>query len=516
MGILSAGGTVEGSGQAHPLSNETDTRVIEGYLWRESIVVGEQLHIHASTDAAFFRVDLYRIGAVPEFAGSAGCFPGRYGPAPAHPDGVADHASPAVDWYWPAYEFTTPSHWNPGVYVAFFVESGSDTPLVTAETGRPPGDVPYDVDDLKGHGREFFILRPCVPGGAKILYKKSSFTRHAYNRSDGPGIERASSLYDNAVYVSGDGVEPRGHKVSMHRPGGIDDLAYWDAPFIAWLERAGYQVEFCTDLDLHSDPELLSFYRLLLSVGHDEYWTTEMRVNVETFVEAGGNVAFFSANTCWWRVHVTDSGTALVADTDHRVGEVYPHEPATDQWWAPKPSGAGVPENTMTGVSFRNGGMWPGQWPGDRPCPGFTVQHADHWVYEGTGLRDSSDGGMADVLGAGLPLIGYECDGAAFRYVGDGVARATGTDGTPESFLILGIAVLEPVHEDLHGIRKGYWNCASREVGTTGPRAATMGVYTRNGTVFTAATTDWPVIVARGCDEGVDRVTRNVLDRLSS
>jgi hypothetical protein len=123
---------------------------------------------------------------------------------------------------------------------------------------------------------------------------------------------------------------------------------------------------------------------------------------------------------------------------------------------------------------------------------------------------------VADVLGAGLPLIGYECDGAAFRYDGDGVARATGTDGTPGSFLILGIAVLEPVHEDFHDIRIGHWNCTSRELDNTGPRAATMGVHTRNGTVFTAATTDWPVIVAQGCDEGVDRVTRNVLDRLSN
>ncbi len=490
--------------------------MIEGYFWCESIVVGEQLHLHVSTDSAFFRVDFYRIGAVHDFVGSAGWFPGRFAPAPAHPDGVAGHASPAVDWDWHAYTVSTPSHWNPGIYVAFFVESDGCTPVATGETGRPTGNLPYDSDDIKGLGREFFVLRPRVPGRAKILYKKSSFTRHAYNRSDGLGTERASSLYENAVYVPGQGTERGGHKVSMHRPGGIDDLSYWDAPFIAWLERAGYQMEFCTDLDLHSDPGLLSSYRLLLSVGHDEYWTAAMRASVEAFVDGGGNVAFFSANTCWWRVHVTDDGTALVADTDHRIGEVYPHLPATDRWWTPEPTGVGEPENTLTGVSFRNGGMWPGDWPGDRPCPGFTVQHADHWVYEGTGLRDGSDGGVADVLGAGLPLIGYECDGAVFAYDRDGVAWATGTDGTPTSFLILGIAVLEPVHEDFYDLRMGHWNCTSRELGDIGPRAATMGVHTRNGTVFTAATTDWPVIVARGCDAGVDRVTRNVLDRLSS
>jgi hypothetical protein len=143
------------------------------------------------------------------------------------------------------------------------------------------------------------------------------------------------------------------------------------------------------------------------------------------------------------------------------------------------------------------------------------VQHANHWVYEGTGLRDGSDGGPADELGAGLPLIGYECDGAAFRYDDNGVAWSTSADGTPENFLILGIAELRPVHDDIYHPRMGHWNCTSREPDTTGARAATMGIYTRNGTVFSAATTDWPVIVGQGCGPAVERVTRNVLDRLS-
>ena len=477
--------------------------MIEGYFGRESIVIGERLDIHVSTDSASFRIDFYRIGAVNEFAGSTDWFPGQQAPTPAHPDGIAGHASPAVDWNWPAYGFTPFPHWNPGVYVALFVESH---------------DRPYDIASLQGFGRAFVVLRPRVLGRATILYKIASFTRHAYNRSDGPHIQRASSLYDHPVYVPGHHGSHAGHAVSMHRPGWLFDLAYWDAPFIGWLERTGYRVEFCTDLDLHLDPGLLRCYRLLLSVGHDEYWTAAMREHVERFVKDGGNVAFFSANTCWWRIQVTDDGNTLISDTDHHVGNIYPHLPATDRWWTPKPDGVGMPENTLTGVSFRNGGMWAaeGVWPGDRPRTGFTVQHADHWVYEGTGLRDGRDGGPADALGAGLPLIGYECDGAAFYYDEHGLARPTGADGTPENFLILGIMVLDPVHENIYDLRIGHWNCATREPDITGPRAATMGIYTRNGTVFTAATTDWPVIVGQGSDPAIDRVTRNILDRLSS
>ncbi|MER6051528.1 N,N-dimethylformamidase beta subunit family domain-containing protein [Streptomyces sp. NPDC001793] len=493
---------------------------------RESVPVGRLLGFHVSTDAEEFRVRFYRLGKELSFVAETGPYPGVPAAPPPHPDGVPEHASPAVDWNWPPYQYVVPDDWRPGIYLAQFVEeqrdfeaqSDVDERRDVERAERRARSVPL-LDDahIEGFEREFFVVRPRRAGatGARILYKKSTYTRHAYNRADRADVQRAASLYDNPVHRPAGPDGPCGHRLSLHRPGGVIDLAYWDAPFIAWLERGGYLVEYCTDLDLHEDPGLLSSYRLLLSVGHDEYWSAAMRDHVADFVRGGGNVAFLSANTCWWRVHPVDGNSAFVSDTDHHVGEEYPHLPATDQWWPAPPDGVGEPENALTGVSFRNGGMWPGEWPGDRPREGYRVQHADHWVYEGTGLRDGSDGGPADALGAGTPLIGYECDGAAFARDADGVAYATGVDGTPESFLILGIYLLDPVHEDFHHLKWGHWNCPVREAAITGPRAATMGLYTAGGTVFTAGTTDWPVVCGRELDAGVVRVTRNVLDRLS-
>ncbi|MFJ9411053.1 N,N-dimethylformamidase beta subunit family domain-containing protein [Streptomyces sp. NPDC101393] len=470
-------------------------------------MAGKVLLLHVSTDAPEFCVRFYRLGSELNLVAESGPFPGVLRTAPPHPDGIAEHASPAVDWNWPPCHVPIPDDWQPGVYLAHFIEG----------EGHAAKAAPLlDNSGIEGFGREFFIVRPRRPAlTSRILYKKSTFTRHAYNRSDRADLRRASSLYDNPVYEAGGGGRPRGHRLSMHRPGGVIDLAYWDAPFIAWLERTGYDVEYCTDLDLHEDPDLLTPYDLLLSVGHDEYWSTAMREQVTAFVRAGGNVAFLSANTCWWRVHLTDGNTAFVTDTDHQVGDTYPHFPATDLWWPKQPDGVGAPENSLTGVSLRNGGMWPGEWPGDRPRAGYTVQHADHWVFEGTGLRDGSDGGIPDALGAGTALIGYECDGAAFVRDAAGTARATGVDGTPDTFLILGIYLLDPVNEDFHHLKWGHWNCPAREPAATGPRAATMGLYTTSGgTVFTAGTTDWPVVCGRELDAGVVRVTRNILDRL--
>ncbi|MGW0536822.1 N,N-dimethylformamidase beta subunit family domain-containing protein [Streptomyces sp. NPDC003032] len=485
--------------------------MIEGYVGRESVTAGDCLFLHVSTDAPLFRVRFYRLGKELDFVGESAWKPGTLHSPPVHPDGHPGRASPAVDWDWPAVSFPIPDDWNTGIYLVQFIEGGPGGEEYAEYAPR------LDSDSIEGFEREFFVVRPRHPGRrARILYKKSTLTRHAYNRSDRRGEERAASLYDNPVYQRGGDGAPRGHKVSLHRPGGVIDLAYWDAPFISWLERNDYAVEYCTDLDLHEDPEFLAPYDLLLSVGHDEYWSAAMRAHVEQFVRDRGNVAFLSANTCWWRVHPTEGNTAFVSDTDHHVGDMYPHLPATDLWWRPRPEGVGDPENGLTGVSFRNGGMWPSsEWPGDRPRAGYTVQHADHWIYEGTGLRDGSDGGIPDALGAGTPLIGYECDGAAFAYDSDGIAWATGIDGSPESFLILGIHVLDPVHEDFHHFKWGHWNGAVREPAITSPRAATMGLYTAGGTVFTAGTTDWPVVCGREQDPGVVRVTRNLLDRLT-
>jgi hypothetical protein len=262
---------------------------------------------------------------------------------------------------------------------------------------------------------------------------------------------------------------------------------HWDVPFISWLEGRGFRVDYCTDLDIHENPDgFLGAYRLLLSVGHDEYWSEPMRRHVAAFVEeAGSNVAFFSGNTCWWRVHLVDDNTAFICDKTTVISTGRRH----DQWFRFDP------ENRLTGVSHRNGG---GQWWGEREPIGYTVQHADHWVFAGTGLCDG------DTFGAAHALVGYECDGAAISDQADerGFAIPSHDDATPAKFVILGIARLGPE-----------W--AQDPDGFPGGRTATMGIYTNNGAVFTAATTDWSRALANG-EPRVEKITENILRRLGA
>jgi hypothetical protein len=469
--------------------------MIRGYVEQPSPRAGDSLTLRVSTDAPQFRVEIYRCGTGLRRAHRSGWLPGR--DAPPH--------LPFQDWGrantglhgealepWPAYELRVGADWPSGVYVAVLVEGdGTGGDRTAPDRSTPDGR----------EGRALFVVRPATPG-ARILYKLPVLTYHAYNLAGGAPYDPETTTGQWCFYNT-----PRAREVpipfppglSVHRPGGgtgatpydvfntdpfdptpRQTFVHWDGRFVAWMEHAGYQADFCTDVDLHRDgAQLLAPYQLLVSVGHDEYWSDAMRGAAEGFADEGGNIAFFSANTCWWRV---------VFDDDVTYRRVH--------FWH-DPDEPGEPENTLVGVSFRHGGE---RDRDDFPAPvGYRVQHAGHWVYGGAGVRDG------DVFGGGASeyLAGYECDGAEFDRADLEAGRPvhpTGDDGTPKGFTILGVG-------DCRASGWGFGNAA-----------ATMGLYTRpasGGIVFTAATTDWARVLTGGTSPVVEQVTRNVLDRLS-
>jgi hypothetical protein len=431
--------------------------------------------LHISTDAPRFRVLFYRWGDGLLLVQETGWRAGEY----ASPRGAAE------DWQWPRYEFPIPAEWPSAVYIAYLEESVRGAAINLAMTSAAV----------------LFVVRG--KGRSKLLYKIALATYHAYNWTGG-----------GCFYVNPPRSEtPPGARLSLHRPGGgiggetwgaLDyydmssprqTFAHWDARFIRWLLRNGYTPEFCTDLDIHSDPGVCNGYRLMLSIGHDEYWSEGTRDRVEDFVSKGGNVAFFGANLCWWRVQVVDDGAAIVC---HQGGP----RGALDHWWSQ--TGAGRPEDALTGVSYRNGGGW---WDGPRRTNGYIVQDPEHWVFAGTGLRR----GEAFGDNTSPPLVGYECDGAPLESFDTttGIAvlsSSAQSTGTPAGFRVLAASLLD-----------GDWQeRPAREMYPSGAgiHAATMGVFSRNGTVFTSGTTDWAQVLENAQDPHVNTITRNVINGL--
>ena len=64
----------------------------------------------------------------------------------------------------------------------------------------------------------------------------------------------------------------------------------FEVPFVRWFERAGFKADYATDVDLALNQHVLDGHRLLLIVGHNEYWTRSMVNVAQAFADSGGNI----------------------------------------------------------------------------------------------------------------------------------------------------------------------------------------------------------------------------------
>jgi hypothetical protein len=334
-----------------------------------------------------------------------------------------------------------------------------------------------------------FILRTANPGKkSKILLQFSVNTYNAYNNWGG------SSLYGYHGRA-----KLQGNQVSFNRPPRTI-FNNWEAPFVTWAESNGYELEYASNMDLELRPEILKNYRLILSVGHDEYWSAPMRDSLEKFIADGGNAAFFSGNSVCWQVRWEAGGRALTcwkqwfnqdplySQKDHRLlSTLWSHHLVKR------------PENELTGVGFLHGGYHRshGQFMDGKGS--YTVHRPDHWVFAGTNLKRKDEFGGKDTI------VGYECDGCEIEWR-DGLPFPTHKDGTPKSFTILATCPARWTPGD----SLWYDKWPSRDHSGN----AVLGVYQNGGTVFTCGSTDWSHGL-RGKDPKVIQITKNVLDRLS-
>lgn len=434
---------------------------VEAYTDQLSYAPGDAVQLHVSSDARDLTLSVMRLGPTTEVVKE-----GQAVKAAAHP--VPADAS-ARGCKWPtAVAFKVQDGWRSGYYVA----------RLDAD-GRPAG-------------KAFFVVRPKQPGrDTKVLIQLSTNTYNAYTNWGG-----------YSLYAYNGRHKVQGRRVSFDRPQ-LSQFAIWEEPFIRWAEANGYRLDYAVNSDLEFRPDILKHYKLVLSVGHDEYWSAPMRDNLEAYIGNGGNVAFFSGNTCCWQVRSEEDGRALAcwkqSFGDDPLYKSADHKHLSTLWshYLVK-----RPENSLTGVGF----LWGGYHRSHGQLvdgPGtFTAHRPDHWLFAGTGLK------RGDTFGAKLPgykVVGYECDGCELAWK-DGLPFPTHRDGTPQNFDVLATSPAKWHPDDCEWYEK--W-----DKGRTGQ--AVMGCYTRGGTVVTVGTTDWSHGL-RGNDAVVVRVTRNVLDKLGT
>jgi hypothetical protein len=179
---------------------------------------------------------------------------------------------------------------------------------------------------------------------------------------------------------------------------------------VYWLEAQGYDVSYFTNIDTHhsgkpNDHNKLLDHRVFLVVGHDEYWSQEMRDAITAARDAGVHLGFFSSNVSYWRIRLEPDPWTGQPDrvvVTYKTTESGPPDPSgqpTGTWRDPE--GANDPENALIGVEYI----------GDNDARYFplrvTAEQAKDQIYRHTGLQGMPSDTYVDI---GRHLIGWEWD----------------------------------------------------------------------------------------------------------
>jgi hypothetical protein len=313
---------------------------IQGFATDISVNQGQTVHFKVNTTALAYRIDIYRMG----YYGGAGARKIASVPSPGLPQSqpvcLSDQATALVDcgnWAESA-SWAVPQDATSGIYFARLVRS-----------------------DTGGASHIFFVVRADSANSA-ILLKTSDTTWQAYNTYGG------NSLY-STMSPTGPG---RAYKVSYNRPfltrdGSNNPSWVFNAeyPMVRWLEANGYDVSYVSSIDADRSGSSLPNHRLVLSVGHDEYWSANERASFEAARAAGVHLGFFSGNEMFWKVRWENSvdgsftpyRTLVCYKETQANAPIDPEDPPiwTGTWRDPRfspPADGGRPENALSGTTF--------------------------------------------------------------------------------------------------------------------------------------------------------------------
>ena len=377
-----------------PVGKASSTQ-IQAYASATSALPGQQLTFYVSTLNAgtAYSIDIYRLGW---YAGSGGrlmlSVPYRTGHAQGYYDSAShllvnclschfDPKTGLVEANWqPSYTLAVPPDWTTGIYLAKFTDvNGKQT------------YVPFDV---RGNSHSLYVA--VTP----------DTTYAAYN------IWGGYSLYQAASSVPLDEAKnaQRGVKVSFDRPyttdNGSSQVLVFEADAVHWLERQGYDLSYISDVDLHEQPAQLLDHRAYLSLGHDEYWTKEMRDGVEHARDRGVGLAFLGADAGYWQMRFEPDSAGRpdrtivcykvqTANNDLALDPLYRRDKTllTTQWRDPA---LARPENALIGI------MYSDLTHQQQGFPWTLSPLAKSALLDGTGLRPGQQYGCG--------LVGYEWD----------------------------------------------------------------------------------------------------------
>jgi hypothetical protein len=310
---------------------------ISAYVSTPSIERGGTMRFFISSASRYVDLKIYRLGwyggvrarlvrAVAHLAvpSQGRWMPGTFGLTDCR-DCTYDPATGLLQLGWsPAYALTLDPQWPSGNYYAVFTDS-----------------------QTKDNSIAYFVVRD-DPARTPVLMVMPVLTYFAYNNWGGKSLYQSNSFGPKTVTGS-----TAAAKVSLARP--LPPLASpYDWQEVALAERLGLDVSYATSVDVDQSPGLLTGHRLTISVGHDEYWTANIRTAFDEARDSGVNLAFLGGNDADWQ-------TRIEYAVDGSIVMVVYRNLAIDPISRSKPSAAtvhfsaqvvGRPQSLLTGTSY--------------------------------------------------------------------------------------------------------------------------------------------------------------------
>lgn len=437
--------------QFHYEIAEADPRFLEAYCYTDGISyeLGEEVEIHASSTASRVDFEILRDGQQPQIVAS---LPEIQVTSVATPDNFYSHGCA-----WPVvHRWTIPATARSGFYI-LRIRAQREGQIVEHEHG-------------------FCVRKRSGEAKAPVLFVLSTCTWAAYNdwgginnyvgRTPPPGFYFAPRLSLHRPYARGLIWLPKGAPriVDELVPGLGDTPRYqsyewayakgfskwyagagwatYDRNFAVWAEREGIDVDYATQHDLDRDPTILDGHRCLVTVGHCEYWSARMRDAIDSWVDAGGNVARFAGNF-GWQIRLEDEQTIQVCykDLARKADPVASTEQShltTSLWDDPfvgRPGSLTFGLQAIYGIYARVGAAVP------RGSGGFVVYRPDHWAF------GDSDLYYGDTFGSSARIFGFEVDGLPYEFR-DGLPFPKSSPDIPAGLEILAMNIASPVETD--------------------------------------------------------------------
>lgn len=350
----------------------TSPTAIMGFSNATQAQVGQSVDLYVTTQAPHFIVEAFRMGW---YQGTGARLIWRSGnfrgiSQPTCPLDTSVNMVACWNWKISAVMPITLKY-PPGDYLLKLVASNGESSYVPLTIWDPHSTATYVV-----------MNRPLVEQGW------NTYGGFSYYAGVGPCI------IDNSSYP----VCNRARVVSFDRPydsgNGSSDFLTNEYPLVSLMEKEGLDVTYITDITLSTYPDVLAHHKVLISLDHDESWTYEERVALQTAQAHGLNAIFFGAAAMVRHVRLEPSILGLNRqEIDYRnsgedpLNAKGPASQVTGNTWEVPP--ASWSPLSQIGVEY-SGYLNPNVF-----VP-MVVTDASSWIYHGTGLVNGSS--LHDVI----------------------------------------------------------------------------------------------------------------------